>query len=180
MAYSLVRPDVSELVFHLFQRSVHPELFTIRVTGHLVLDEYEALICLCDAGHLVSFRYGDQTITEVLSAGGHGLPQQRRLYSQKMRGSRNESRVFDGGLRYQTCFQAETLDSELFARSHEELSLDCLKADLAYRFPPTNRLDPAPLSLVHVDAQNDGLRLYTYHTFPGCLSIVRTQTLFEP
>ena len=180
MAVSLIRPDVSELVFHLFHRSVHPELFAIRVAGTIVHDEYEALICLCDAGHFVSFRCGDQTITEVLASGGHALPQQRRLYGRKMRGSRNESRVFEDGLRYQTCYQAETLDAEVFARTHEELALDCLGADLAFRFPPSNRLAPSPLSLVRIDAQNDGLLLHAYHTFPGCRSVVRTQSLFEP
>lgn len=180
MAVSLVRPDVSELIFHLFHRSVHPELFTIRAAGAVMLDEYEATICLCDAGHFVSFRCGEQTVSEVLAAGGQALPQQRRLYGRKMRGSRNETRVFESGLRYQTCFQAETLEEEIFARTHEELSLDCLKADLSYHFPPSNRLDPSPLSLVRIDAQNDGLLLHTFHTFPGCLSVVRTQTLFEP
>ena len=180
MAVSLIRPDVSDLVFHLFHRSVHPELFDIRVAGTIMLEEYEALICLCDAGHFISFRCGDQTVTEVLAANGHLLPHRKRLYGRKMHGSRNESRVFEDGLRYQTCFQAETLDAEVFARTHEELSLDCLKADLAFQFPPSNRLAPAPLSLVRIDAQNNGLLLHVYHTFPGCRSVVRTQSLFEP
>lgn len=180
MTVSLVRPDVSDLVFHLFGRSVHPELFDVRAGTTIVQESYQASICLCDAGHLVSFRCGSQTVTEVLAGGTHTLPDQRRLYARKVRGSRNENRVFEGGLRYQTCYQLEQLDPEVFARTHEELTLDCLKVDLAFRFPPGNRLAPAPLSLVRVDSRNDGLLLHVFHTFPDCHSIVRTQSLFEP
>ena len=179
MAVSVVRPDVSDLVFHLFGRSVHPELFDVRAEATITLEEYRATICLCDAGHLVSFRCGEQTVTEILVSADQILPEQKRLYGRKVRGSRNENRVFDGGLRYQTCFQLEQLDPEVFCRTHEELSFDCLKSDLSYRFPPGNRLAPAPLSLVRADAQHDGLLLHVFHTFPECHSIVRTQSLFE-
>lgn len=180
MAVSVVRPDVSDLVFHLFGRSVHPELFDVRAEVTIALESYRATISLCDAGHLVTFRCGERTITEVLAANGHGLPEQKRLYARKVRGSRNENRVFECGLRYQTCFQLEELDAEVFSRTHEELSMDCLKAELAFRFPPGNRLAPAPLSLVRTDARNDGLLLHVFHTFPDCRAVVRTQSLFEP
>lgn len=179
MSVSVVRPDVSDLVFHLFGRSVHPELFEVRASATIALDGYTATISLCDAGHLVSFRAGGQTVTEVLASGGHVLPEQKRFYGRKVRGSRNESRVFDGGLRYQTCFQLEELEPEVFGRMNEELAVDCLKADVAFRFPPGNRLAPAPLSLVRADAQNDGLLLHVFHTFPDARAVVRTQSLFE-
>ena len=180
MAVSVVRPDVSDLVFHLFGRSVHPELFDVRAEVTIALEADRATISLCDSGHLVSFRCGERTITEVLAASDHSLPEHKRLYARKVRGSRNENRVFEGGLRYQTCYQLEELDPEVFGRTHEELSFDCLKAELAFRFPPGNRLAPAALSLVRVDAQNDGLLLHVFHTFPDCTAVVRTQSLFEP
>ena len=180
MAVSLVRPDVSDLVFHLFGRSVHPELFDVRSEATITVETYRATVSLCDAGHLVSFRCGSRTVTEVLSTNGHELPEQKRLYGRKVRGSRNESRVFEGGLRYQTCYQLEELDAEVFGRTHEELAFDCLKAELFYRFPPGNRLAPSALSLVRFDARNDGLLLHVFHTFPECRAVVRTQSLFEP
>jgi hypothetical protein len=180
MSVSVVRPAVSDLVFNLFGRSIHPELFDVRAETTITLPSYRATICLCDAGHIVTFRCGGRTITEVLAADGHELPEQKRLYAWKVRGSRNESRVFESGLRYQTSFQLEELDTEVFARLHEELSLDCLRAELSYRFPPGNRLAPAPLSLVRTDARNDGLLLHVFHTFPDGRAVVRTQSLFEP
>jgi hypothetical protein len=180
MAVSTVRPAASELVYHLFARSVHPELFDFRAELTVRHELYTATISLCDSGHFVSFRCGDQTVTEVLVDASHTLPEQKRLYGRKVRGSRNDSRVFSDGLRYQTCSQLEVLDPEVFNRTHEELSFDCLKADIAFRFPPGNRLAPAPLSLIRIDAQNDGLLLHAFHTFPECRSVIRTQSLFEP
>ena len=53
MPASLVRPDVAELVFRLFGRSVHPELFDIRAVATITLESYQATVGLCDAGHLV-------------------------------------------------------------------------------------------------------------------------------
>ncbi|MBA3314790.1 MAG: DUF2617 family protein [Planctomycetota bacterium] len=179
MPVSVVRPAASELVYHLFGRSVHPELFDVRATKAIKTEGYQATISLCDSGHLVSFRCGDQTVTEVLVDSGHLLPEQKRLYGRKVRGSRNDSRVFSDGLRYQTCSQLEVLEPEVFNRTHEELVFDCLKADLAFRFPPGNRLAPAPLSLIRADAQSDGLLLHVFHTFPECRSVIRTQSLFE-
>lgn len=180
MAVSVTRPAATDLVYHLFGRSVHPELFDVRAEMVVKHEVYTATISLCDNGHLVSFRCGDQTVTEVLVDSGHALPEQKRLYGRKIRGSRNDSQVFAGGLRYQTCSQLEVLDPEVFYRSHEELSFDCLKADLAFRFPPGNRLAPAPLSLIRVDARDDGLLLHVFHTFPECRSVIRVQSLFEP
>ena len=179
MAVSTLRPDVSDLVLHLFGRSVHPELFDVRTAATLRQDGYKAVVSLCDDGHLVSFRSGDQTITEVLAGGEQTLPEQKRLFGRKFRGSRADSRVFPGGLRYQVCYQVEQLEPGVFARLNEELALDCRKADLAFRFPPGNRLAPAPLSLLKLDAQADGLLLHAFHTFPECHSVVRTQSLFE-
>jgi hypothetical protein len=180
MAVSVVRPAASELVYHLFGRSVHPELFDVRAELTVSYEGYSATISLCDGGHLVSFRCGDQTVTEVLADASQTLPEQRRLYGRKLRGSSSESRVFGTGLRYQTCSQLEVLDAEVFQRTHEELTFDCLKADLAFRFPPGNRLAPSPLSLIRTDVQSDGLLVHVFHTFPDSRSVVRTQSLFEP
>lgn len=180
MAVSVIRPPASELVFHLFGRSVHPELFNVCAEMTIRQEVFSATISFCESGHFVSFRCGEHTVTEVLVDSGHGLPEQKRLYGRKIRGSRNESRVFSDGLRYQTCSQLEVLDEEVFNRTHEELAFDCLKADLAFRFPPGNRLAPAPLSLIRIDARNDGLLLHTFHTFPECRSVIRIQSLFEP
>lgn len=179
MPVSLVRPDVSNLVFRLFGRSVHPELFDVRAESTLAFDGYRATVSLCDSGHLVSFRSGNRTVTEVLAAADHLLPERESILGRKIRGNRSESRVFEGGLRYQTCYQLEELEPEVFARLHEELSLDCLKADLVYRFPPGNRLAPSPLSLVRADARGDGLLIHVFHTFPAGRAVVRTQSLFE-
>lgn len=179
MAVGISRPDVSDLTLTLFGRSIHPELFGTRATAELARDGYHATLRLGDAGHCVSFRVGGLTVTEVLAPDTLELPRHKRLFGRKLRGNRTESRVFDGGLRYQGCSQSEQLDAAIFARLHEELSADCLRAPVSFRFAPGNRLNPSPLSLIRVDVQADGLLLHAFHTFPESLAVVRTQSLFE-
>ncbi len=76
-------------------------------------------------------------------------------------------------------YHLERVDAEVFANLHEELSHDCLKADLSCRFPPANRLAPEPLSLLRADISPRSLLVHTFHTFPESCAIVKTQSLFE-
>ena len=179
MPASATRPDIADLALNSFGRSVHPELLALRRQTILTQDAYRVSLALCDAGHFITFRTDTQTITEILTCADTGLPQKKRLFARKLQGNRTDSRVFPGGLRYQVCSQAETLDGAIFARLTEELSLDCLNAAVAFRFPPGSRMAPAPLSLISADIQPDGLLLHIFHTFPESHSIVRTQSLFE-
>ena len=60
-----VRPRVTELVYQLYGRSLHPELFEICETRTVSRGEYTATICITTSGHLVTWRYHGQTLTEV-------------------------------------------------------------------------------------------------------------------
>ena len=74
MSLSSVRPDAHELVFHLFGRSVHPELLDVRAEAEIWHEGYSASLQLCDSGHVVSLRVRGETVTEVTSARRHPLP----------------------------------------------------------------------------------------------------------
>ncbi len=65
MSVDFARPDVANLVFHLFGRSVHPELFTVYAKAELRHQNYAAIIRICDAGHILSFRHKEQVLSEV-------------------------------------------------------------------------------------------------------------------
>jgi hypothetical protein len=67
----------------------------------------------------------------------------------------------------------------VFLNLHEELSIDCGRADLAYRFPPANRLAPEALSLIRTEVCPRSLLIHAFHTFPESAAVVKTQSLFE-
>ena len=179
MNVHFARPDVSSLVFHVYGRSVHPELFRIHAEKQYALERYTAVLRLCDAGHVLEFRHRGETLTEVAADAAQLFPTRVRLLERRLRGFRDDGFRLDSGLKYQVSYQLERVDAEVFACLHEELSLDCAKADLAYRFPPASRLAPEPLSLLRADISPRSLLVHAFHTFPDCCAIVKTQSLFE-
>ena len=179
MSVRYARPDVSELVFHVYNRTVHPELFTSLKTHEFSSDGYVARVTICEAGHTISLKYRGETLTEVCASIDQSLPQNRRCLARRLRGHRDTSFEFDFGVRYHSSFQLERLDAEVFMNLHEEMTLDCDKANISHRFPSGSRIAPSPLSLIQADLTPRNLLIHTFHTFPEHRAIVKTQSLFE-
>ncbi len=179
MSVGFVRPNVSELQLHVFERSVHPELFEIFAAGIVQQPKFLARFQICDEGHTVEFRTPSGILTEVVAAKGHTLPERFEVFQRRVKGSRDESLRCQNGLAYSTSFQSERLSPEAFLALHDELLQDCEKAPLSYIFPPANRLAPAALSYLQVDVWPNSILVHTCHTFPADCAIVKTQSLFE-
>ena len=179
MPLSTVRPDVDTLVYRLFGRTVHPELLTVFSQAEIRHEAYTALIQICDAGHVLSFRHNNQTLCEVATSANNPLPQHRQVIARRLRGHRNESVEHDGGILYHMSFQVEELDPELFVHFHEELLVDSLRGRVSHRFEPSSRLCPAPLSFIQTEERSHSLLIHAFHTFPDNRAVVKTQSLFE-
>lgn len=179
MSVSLSRPDVTSLVFHVYGRSVHPELFRIGPGQDVAFDQYRASIRICDAGHFVSFQTPETTLTEVCTTVDQPLPQRKRLLERRLRGCRTDELRLPGGLHYQVSFQLEQVDPGVFHALHEELQFDCTRVELSSRFPAASRLLPDGLSVIRTEAGPDSLLVHTWHTFPERYLIVKSQSLFQ-
>jgi hypothetical protein len=179
MAVSFARPNVANLVFHLYGRSVHPELFQVYAESQLWQNSYSAQLQICDAGHVVAFCYGDSTIFEVTATQEQLLPKKKRLLEKRLRGHRDDALRFENGLRYQVSYQLEQLDPDVFVSLHEELLADCNDAEVAHCFPASNRLAPGPVSLLRTEASSHSLLVHAFHTFPENCAVVKTQSLYE-
>ena len=55
---------IDELMFSLFQRPLHPELFQIYANRHLNTEKYESIIWVTGCTHVVSVFSGDICLTE--------------------------------------------------------------------------------------------------------------------
>ena len=179
MTVGFARPDVADLMFHLYGRSIHPELLITYAESEIEQDDYTASIRVCDAGHVISFCSRGQTVSEITSTRQHPLPQKKRYLEKKLRGSRDAAVSFDCGLQYHVSYQLEQLKSEIFLNFHQELLIDCSRAAVAHRFPGGNRLSPCPLSFIQTDVWPNSLLIHTFHTFPENCAVVKTQSLFE-
>jgi hypothetical protein len=179
MNVSLARPRVADLVFRLYGKPIHPELFEIHAGAKISREDYELTVWITRTGHVFSWHNADIFITEVTASIDQILPQRRRLIHHRLRGEQSDRVDYLRGINYQTTFQVETLPKEIFGHVHEEIEKDASKRGLLYHFPTSSDLLPAPLGYVSVETKNGCMFLSSFHTFPDELTVVKTQSLLE-
>ncbi len=174
-----VRPKVAELVFQLYGRALHPELFVVHGTSVVERGEHQARVQITSAGHLVTWRYRSLTLTEVCTAAHHPLPQKRRLVSHRLKGQRSEKLECRGGARYHTTFQLEPVEPEVFWTFQQELAQVGEREGMLHRFNSSGRMALGALSYINVETRQRSLLVQAFHTFPDDYAIVKSQSLFE-
>ncbi len=174
-----VRPNMKQMVFAVFARPLHPELFDIRQSFEMRRAQHEFTIWITEFGHVVTWQHDDLIVSEVLTAYGAPLPKTRRLFSYRTTGHTTEEiRCADVVL--QLGVSVEQLKPELFQRVAEELEEDSRREGrLSYRFPSTDRMQPSALSYVVPEATASRLIVYTFHTFPEECGVLKTQSVYE-
>lgn len=179
MKLDYVRPDATQLAFRLYDRALHPELFERFAEALLTAADFTVGLRICQGGHTVQFRRGQDVLTEVMGPNDQELPDRGKCFGYRLRGCRDAAHSLPGAVRYQCSTQIEQLDAEVFAEVHGELLRDSRRAFLSYEFPSPHRLAPAPLSLMHGEVGTRSFLLHAFHTFPESGAILRTQSLFE-
>jgi len=180
MGVSFGRSRVADLTFQVFARTIHPDWFAVRGHRRITQDGWEADVRIIEGGHAVVFRSGPVRLTEVLAGPETLLPEPGLLFHSGVRHERSTSLLPDGLLEYQTCFEVERVDREVFSHLCDEMTLDASRGRLFHRFAPSNRMAPGPISVIHVESRVKGLSVHAFHSFPDERAIVRTQSLFEP
>jgi hypothetical protein len=179
MGVFLVRPRVCDLVFQLYGRPLHPELFEILSERKIRREDYELRVRITRTGHVISWANRDVHLTEVAAAVDQPLPEKRRLLRHRLRGEHSDVLACAHGVSYQTSFQVEVLPAEIFLHVHDEILADGTKRGLLHNFQPNHRLALAPLGFVTVEAWSGCLLVSSFHTFPDEHTVVKTQSLIE-
>jgi hypothetical protein len=179
MSVFSLRPRVADLVFQLYARPLHPELFETLAFRKIQREEYGLTVRITRSGHVFTWQHRDQFLTEVTAARSDPLPDKRRLMSYRMRGERSDKLTCLCGFNYQTSFQVEVLPPEVYYHVHDEILTDGSKRGLLHNFQPNHRLSLAPLGHVALEAGADFLLLTAFHTFPEEHTVVKSQSLLE-
>lgn len=174
-----IRPKVNDLVFQLYGRALHPELFQIFTSRSVERGGYQATVSITSAGHFVTWRKDGLTLTEVATSAGQPLPQKRRLLSYRLSGERSDRMVCRGGASYQMCFQLETIAPEVFWTFQQELCVEATKHGLLHRFESGGRMALGAISWVTIETRDKSLLVQAFHTFPDDLAVVKSQSIFE-
>ncbi len=146
-----VRPKIAELVFQLYGRPLHPELFQVYSSRTVERGNYQAQIDITSAGHVVTWRHQGITLTEVATSAHHPLPQKRRLMSYRLKGERNDRLECRGGAVYQMNFQLEPVEPEVFWTFQQELAHDGEREGMLHTFRSSGRMALGALSYINVE-----------------------------
>jgi hypothetical protein len=173
------RPKVAELTFQLYGRPLHPELFESFESCTIERGGYTVKIDITSAGHVVAWRYGGLTLTEVAASAHHPLPKMRRLMAYALKGQRSDRVECRGGVSYQMSFQLEPTDPEVFWTFQQELANDGQRQGMLHRFDSSGRMALGALSYINFEARNRSLIVQAFHTFPDDYAVVKSQSLFQ-
>jgi hypothetical protein len=179
MGVEIIRPRVGDLVFQLYGRPLHPELFDIGAWRKVRREDYEVTLRITRTGHVITWENADVLLTEVAAAADQELPEKRRLLSYKLRGEHSGALCCAHGITYHTTFQVETLAPDLFLEFHDELLADGEKRGLIHHFHSSSRPAVSPLGMIAVESRANCLFLSTFHTFPDEYTVVKSQSLIE-
>jgi hypothetical protein len=166
-------------VFRVYSRALHPELFQVYASRIVARGKYEAKIDITSAGHVVCWRSGGLTLTEVATSAHHPLPEHRRLLGAKLRGQRSEHLTPREGIGYRVNFQLEPVDPEVFWLFQQELAQDHRREGMLHRFDSSGRMALGALSYINVESRDRRLLVQAFHTFPDDYAIVKSQSVFE-
>jgi hypothetical protein len=173
-----IRPTVAEHAFHVFGRSIHPELFSIFRSKSIQRSNYSAKIEITSEGHIVTFVNRSVVISEVVCSAQHLLPQKRRLLSSHLKGKRVEEVSGKPGVTYQTQFELERVSTEMFWMVHNQLQSSQLENELVHSFDSSGRIAFGAVSYVHVEELDKQLLVQAFHTFPDDCAIVKSISTF--
>ncbi len=174
-----VRPKIAELIFRVYGRPLHPELFQVLCTRTVNRGDYQARIDITSTGHVVTWRYAGLTLTEVATSAQNPLPTRRRLMFHRLRGQMSDYVNCRGGACYMMNFQLESVEPEVFWTYQQELTLDGLRQGMLHRFDSSGRIALGALSYINIETRSRQLLIQAFHTFPDDYAIVKTQSLFK-
>lgn len=178
MSVQICRPRISDLVFQVFGRPLHPELFDVLATRQVHRDGNVITVRITRTGHVATWQIGDVFVTEVAGSSEDPLPC-HRLLDYRLRSEHVGSYKVSRNVQYQMSFQVETLPADIFLHVHDEILADGARRGFLHNFQPHHRLAVAPLGFVSLEGKPGCLVLHAFHTFPDERTIVKSQSLIE-
>ena len=178
MGVPLVRPRVADVVFRLYDRPLHPELFDAIAAKTVVRAGRRLTVRLTRTGHTLGWTDGAVHVEEVIAAADQELPEAGRRLAHRFDAGRRGRCEFPG-VTYQVASQVEVLELEQFVHLHAELVADGARKGLVYHCKEGNRVGLSPLGVVIVEALPRCLSVTAFHTFPDEFAVLKTQSLIE-
>ena len=173
------KQHVEELLFCLYERPVHPELFKIDRVKRIQQTRYQTEIWIAGLSHIVMVQRGNNVLTELITEDNELLPKNGLATSFRFRGERDHSQSFDNDMKYILSTQVERLTPQLFPAMHRDYMHFAQNRGMFVSFDDWDHDGLAPFSFVDCDARDHELHVHAFHAFPDELTLLKTQSIFE-
>ena len=170
---------VRNLAFTLYQRPLHPELFTIFRKRRIKTNKYETIIWLTGCSHVISVFTKDICMTELISVQNQMLPKRGLIEQFGLHSRKSHKCTLSQHLSYMTNFQVEKMSADLYRQSHRDLEKFARNRGIFVAFPAVTVGGLEPFSYVDFEARQNELHIHAFHAYPDKITIVKTQSLFE-
>ncbi len=177
------RPKITDLSFHLFARSLHPELFNQGASRTFERENYTLKAHITTDGHWLSFEHNHCVLSEVSSSSHHPLPTGETIISQPVEGRcQNDQLLFDGKIHYRCEVEFETVAAKTFVTIQQQLGKQNQNVEtngLVYRFESNGRLSFGAISYVNVQSFINHVQVRAFHTFPDTCGVLKSESTFR-
>ena len=174
-----VRPKITELSFHLFARTVHPELFNACVSREYPRDNYLLKVNITTSGHLLTFEHGRHVLTEVSASAHQPLPTQCQLLAHSIDTPWQDQTVIDDLIEYQCSYQLEPVNPNTFVAIEQQLDAQVQCEGLVHRFEANGRIAFGAISYVNVQSFRNHVKIRSFHTFPDTYAVLKSESSFS-
>ncbi|MEM6750647.1 MAG: DUF2617 family protein [Planctomycetota bacterium] len=163
----------------VYQRPLHPELFTLHARRSDTHGDYEVESWLLRGGHSVRFNSDGKVLTETVvdAASSDNFPEGGLLHAMPCVGEKEFEIAAGEELGYCASLQVEQLSDNLFDCTYREL-LDFADetGSLVHEWDDDNGRN---LSLLDAQKYRDQYHFQSYHLSSDQGQVLRTQSIFE-
>ena len=182
------RTRAADLRFHLYERSVHPELLEVIRRAEVNGQAFRAMLAITGQSHVLAVRAGGETLTEVVAPPDALLPRAGiRSFVELGRTPHSVVTRSDGSIRYRGVFRVETYRPaeyrEIAGRILASGSFERIQAFFDEESQPAPQAsvgcDCIPFALIEFSHRARRLEALSVHAYPYELTIVHVETRID-
>lgn len=171
-------PSTQTFRLMLYQRALHPELFTIQDRSIIAQQDYELESWIMAGGHAMRFQTATESVVEVVMDQEIALPERGLLYCLPCIGEKEHDQTVEDEIRFVAAVQTEILSDNLYNATYVELK-DFADETNALQYEWTEDDGTRNLSLLDLQRYKSEIHAQSYHLLGTPGFILRTQSIFE-
>ncbi len=178
MSLSNKTPSTQVFRMMLYQRALHPELFTIQDRRIITTSDYELEAWIMPGGHALRFGHAGDCVTEVVCDQDVQLPERGLVHALPCIGEKEHEQQVTGRINFVTAVQTENLSDNLYLATFNEMQ-DFGEQSSALVHLWQDSDGASNLSVLDLQRYKGEIHAQSYHLLGSGGFVLRTQTIFE-